>query len=201
MLAGFPKWHPPFAIVPLFDRGECTRMIQQAVSSQRLMPATVMKQDGSVGVDKKACTANLAPFRAGTEVYDFVRQRVVERLDTINERYQFDLFAADDPKLIPYVSVLEYNSLEGDKFEPHVDMAGRRGVEYRKLSIVVPLNETHLYEGGRLIIDTGEKFDATSQASLGEAVVFSSLTMHGVTPMLAGVRYSLVIFLQGPRFR
>jgi len=201
MIEGFPNWHPPFSVVPLFDSEHCALLIRLAMDSQKFSPAMVMKQDGSTGVDSRACTARLAPFRAGTPVYDITRERIVQRLTQINEQYQFDLFDPSEAKFMPYVSVLEYSGQQAAKFEPHVDMAGRRGVEYRKLSVVVPLNSPGVYEGGRLIIDTGEKFDAFDHARRGDAVVFASTTMHGVTPVTSGLRYSLVTFLQGPRFR
>lgn len=198
----FPEWHPPFSIIPLFDREECAGLIRLAHVSDRFKVASVGKIDGSVGSDADICSAQLAAFRKGTDVYDFVSGRIRERLSQINARYEFDLYAIDDSdgKLIPYVSILQYRAEDNAHFIPHTDMAGYKGADKRKLSLIVPLNSTAEFKGGELLVDVG-RYPASDMAGVGEGIVFNSLTLHGVNPVTEGVRYSLVAFIQGPRFR
>lgn len=201
MSSTFPNFHPPYAVVPLLDRNECQQIIDSAEESQRFQMAQVMRQDGKVGSDNRYCTAELAVFRSSHYIYDHVLSKVRDSLNLINARYEYDLFQTADLGFMPHVNVLRYDAANAGKFEQHVDMAGRPEVRFRKLSVVVPLNDPATYGGGRLIINTGEQFDAFANIQVGEAVVFSSLTMHGVTPVLQGTRYVLVFFIQGPSFR
>lgn len=200
-LPGFPAWLPPFALAPLFTAAECDRIILQAEASGKFKAAQVMMQDGQVGVEETHCLASMAAFWPGSELHTFVKERLAERVQLINQHYRFALFEPFDNRFIPNVGVLRYDGVNKSKFDPHVDVGGQHGVEYRKLSVVVPLNAASEYEGGRLIIDTGEKFDAMVHHQIGDAVIFPSFAMHGVTPVTAGKRYSLVTFLQGPHFQ
>lgn len=200
-ILGFSEWLPPFAVGSLLTLEECVGLRALAESSDLFVPAKVIRQDGKVGSDPAHCRAEMACFRANTPVYDHAKRRIVSMLKAINRRYQFDLFDPEDKRFMPFVSIMRYNEGTAAEFKPHVDMTGRVGVEHRKLSLVIPLNDPDEYEGGRLIIDTGERFDASAFSKSGEVVVFSSMTMHSVTPVVRGTRYSLVTFLHGPRFR
>jgi PKHD-type hydroxylase len=200
MSYAFPTWHPPFDHVPLFSPEECAWLIQQAEDSQKFAQAQVMRQDGKVGSDDDHCNADIATYKVSSPVHAFVFERVRKEIHQLNRKFNYRLFAASDYSVMPYVSVMRYDTAKSAKFQPHVDMAGHPGVRHRKLSVVVPLNDPIEYAGGRLIIDTGEKFDAFTDVKVGDGVVFSSLSMHGVTPVTKGIRYSLVFFIQGPSF-
>ena len=91
-----------------------------------------------------------------------------------------------------------YNE-DGDFYGWHIDNGMRSGDPPRKLSIVVQLSDPSEYEGGDLEVH------ATQHSRIAKAqglvTVFPSYRLHQVTPVTAGVRRSLVVWLCGPAFR
>ena len=59
--------------------------------------------------------------------------------------------------------------------------------------------ESFQYEGGDLIINQGK--ENKMKRDLGYAVIFPSWTLHKVTAMKKGERWSLVSWIAGPNFR
>lgn len=203
----FPQWLPPYAVSHLLDPDQCAAIIAHAEQSGKFAAAQVGRQNGDVGVEEEYCVAQMAMFQRGELPYDIVDDTfryIPTSLDKLNERYLFDLFPMRNVhkrQRMSCVSVMRYDAKDGGKFHPHIDVAGLPGADCRKLTVVVPLNDPASYEGGRLIIDTGERFDAFDGIVPGQAVTLCSMTMHGVTPVTQGTRYSLVFFLRGPHFR
>ena len=74
---------------------------------------------------------------------------------------------------------------------------------HRKLSMVIQLSDPSEYEGGDLEIQTlhlGPP-DPTVLRKQGNVIVFPSFLMHRVTPVTKGTRYSLVAWMEGPKWR
>jgi PKHD-type hydroxylase len=81
----------------------------------------------------------------------------------------------------------------------HIDM-GDNSKAPRKLSMVLQLSDPSEYEGGELqVLDTSEPQTINKQKGL--ITVFPSYTLHRVTPITKGVRYSLVVWTCGPAFK
>ena len=82
-------------------------------------------------------------------------------------------------------------------------------VSHRKLSIVVQLTEPSRYSGADLeFLEVDADYDDVQRDEFhsrcrrqGTAVVFPSFEFHRVTPLVAGVRHSLVCWVAGPPFR
>jgi PKHD-type hydroxylase len=68
----------------------------------------------------------------------------------------------------------------------------------RKLSLTVQLSSPDTYTGGELIIYPAQFVAPKDQ---GTMTVFASFMCHNVSPVTAGVRYSLVSWLAGPPFK
>jgi PKHD-type hydroxylase len=95
----------------------------------------------------------------------------------------------------------EYKAESAGHYNWHMDLqlynSGAGGV--RKLSASVILNEG--YEGGAFQVSTGnQERPVNVLASLGDAIVFPSFIQHRVTPVTTGVRYSMVVWVLGPKF-
>lgn len=88
---------------------------------------------------------------------------------------------------------------DGDFYGWHVDGGMSSNDPPRKLSMVVQLSSPDEYEGGDLQIH-GQCL-STVQKAQGLVTVFPSYTLHQVTPVTAGIRRSLVVWLCGPAFR
>jgi PKHD-type hydroxylase len=81
--------------------------------------------------------------------------------------------------------------------------------DIRKLSLSLALNDNSEYEGGKFQFDlrdhdTGIKRNILHAKELnkrGTIIVFPSFLTHRITPVTKGVRYSLVGWFKGPKFR
>ena len=71
----------------------------------------------------------------------------------------------------------------------------------RKLSVTVNLSDPNEYRGGSLKLGAVGQPEAAELRARGSMLVFPSFVEHGVTPLLAGQRYSLVAWFSGPNWR
>jgi PKHD-type hydroxylase len=70
--------------------------------------------------------------------------------------------------------------------------------ECRKLTVLAFLNDD--FEGGRLFLQVGhEKMYPIQKA--GTVLVFPSFILHGVEPVVKGIRRSIVTWMVGPWFK
>lgn len=199
-MEGFPKWLPPFAVVQLFDPNECAKLIRLAEKGERFRPGTVLDNSGVSSVMDSHAKFDNCAFRLGSDVRMRIQDRISRKLEQINARYQFRLF--NDPSdMMPYVNIQRYRGEVNAKIQAHSDLGGHEPLMHRKLSISVLLNDPRSYEGGRLVIDNGERFDTQVHCPVGSAIVFPSFMMHSVTPITQGTRYVLITSLHGPRFQ
>ncbi len=112
----------------------------------------------------------------------------------INARYyKYDLYG-----LVESFQYTVYHGAEGGHYSWHVDTG--KTVEPRKISLTLQLSDPSIYEGGELILQAGEG-PSQAQKARGTLVAFPSYVMHRVTPVTAGIRKSLVIWVAGPAFR
>jgi PKHD-type hydroxylase len=85
-----------------------------------------------------------------------------------------------------------------DHFAWHTDMSVV-GAAIRKVSMSVQLSEASNYSGGGLeFFGMGELPASRLQ---GSAITFPSFVMHRVAPLSYGLRWALVAWAVGPRFR
>tara|TARA_R100000005_G_C4886773_1_gene135658 strand:+ start:107 stop:640 length:534 start_codon:yes stop_codon:yes gene_type:complete len=71
----------------------------------------------------------------------------------------------------------------------------------RKLSIVMCLSSKDDYEGGELEIAYPSQFKFTFKLDYGEVIIFPSVMQHRVRKLISGERFSLVGWMEGPRFK
>lgn len=109
--------------------------------------------------------------------------------------FGFDLHAPFD------IQFTEYHGTSNGKYDWHHDVWLDSPRPYaRKLSVVVQLSDPSEYEGG-----TFEFFDVAQPGELflprGSILLFPSFLQHRVLPVTAGLRRSLVTWVEGPRWR
>lgn len=197
-MLSFPEWLPPFHVVELITPDEAKKVIEMAEKFCDFKPARVQYPTGEIGVVAEHCTCSMATFGPGHLIYSAFANSVLAQTEALNRRYEFDLYE-DFTRRFPNISILRYEAAEGGHFRPHIDLGGHRGVDHRKLTMVIPLNRD--YVGGRLHVDVGEVYDTQQHADVGYGIVFPSFAMHHVTPVTKGVRYVAVAWLHGPHFR
>ena len=92
-----------------------------------------------------------------------------------------------------------YNSVEEGHYDWHMDK-GNLNSSPRKLSMVLQLSDPTEYEGGDLeFMMSKDPIKATKQK--GIIYTFPSYILHRVTPVTAGTRKTLVVWLAGPKFK
>ena len=98
------------------------------------------------------------------------------------------------------VQFAEYDATEEQYYAWHHDIDWTQDSGYdRKLSIIIQLSSPEDYEGGDVefnMFTTPEAFKKR-----GSVLVFPSYLTHQVTPVTRGTRYSLVAWVEGPRWR
>jgi PKHD-type hydroxylase len=124
---------------------------------------------------------------------NWVYQRLTDIITRLNEDYfRFDLFGFTEG-----FQFTEYNAPSGH-YGKHVDNIYNGTV--RKLSFVLQLSDPKYYKGGELQIYLGEKPEVMKKEQ-GTVVAFPSPTLHEVTPIIEGRRYSLVGWITGKPFK
>lgn len=124
---------------------------------------------------------------------------IYERLTAIiqqnNEKFfNFDL------SMIENLQFTYYNSEENGCYKSHVDPLNWKIPHNRKLSVVIQLSDPSEYEGGELKLHTSHNPTVINKEK-GLVVTFPSYTLHEVTPVTKGERYSLVAWVHGPAFK
>ena len=73
----------------------------------------------------------------------------------------------------------------------------------RKLSVVLQLSSQDKYTGGNFEFNAPEinPLEIEPFRQQGSILIFPSFLFHRVTPILSGTRYSLVSWIEGPKFR
>lgn len=123
----------------------------------------------------------------------------------INEEYYgFDLYGYDT------FQYTVYDGMNQGHYDWHSDLL--YGIDLgdtlhssitRKLTMVMLLNEPDVdFTGGEFQLNVGRESEAaTINMKKGSVILFPSFVLHRVKPVLSGVRKSLVIWVEGPKFR
>jgi PKHD-type hydroxylase len=126
----------------------------------------------------------------------FIYTRIVDALNQINEQfYGYDIDGIED------LQFSEYDSSYAGMYKSHSDDSLDTTI-LRKLSFTLQLSTENSYEGGDLLLYRFKLNDPIQvKKQKGILAVFPSSTIHEVTPVTKGVRYSLVGWAYGPNFR
>jgi PKHD-type hydroxylase len=111
------------------------------------------------------------------------------------QSFGFDLTSPYD------IQCLEYHGADGGKFDWHQDVTWTQSlVSSRKLSFIAQLSDPADYEGGDFEF-WGYPSPPPEFRNKGAVLVFPSFLHHRVLPVTKGVRYALVSWIEGPKFR
>lgn len=98
----------------------------------------------------------------------------------------------------------EYDEADEGKYDWHEDINWLNGsCSHRKVSLVIQLSDPANYTGGELELAPPEMSvpDTEILRKKGSVIAFPSFVKHRVTPVKTGKRYSLVAWMEGPKFR
>ena len=132
-------------------------------------------------------------FLFPNSVTSWIFQRLTAVVSEINQRFfGFDLTSFDQG-----IQLTKYEAPD-QHYDWHVDRG--MGTGQRKLSLTLQLSDPQDYEGGDLELRFG-KDPIIADKERGVMTLFPSYTMHRVTPVTKGTRYSLVAWVSGPPFK
>jgi len=178
-----------------FDGGftdeEITR-IERMSSSFNLESATVSDQ-GIVNEVMRKSTVGWIPF---DDKYKWIYEKLARMISEANDvLWHFEL-----GELKEQIQYTEYYE-DGGHYDFHLDVGGGDPLNQRKISITVQLSDGSEYEGGDFQMLRGGIEPETLPKKKGAVIVFPSYILHRVTPVTAGTRKSLVLWIGGGSYR
>ena len=99
------------------------------------------------------------------------------------------------------VQFTEYNAEDSGTYGWHEDNIWTKDSPFdRKMSMVIQLSDKEGYTGGKLEL-VHDPLPAGTFENKGDVIFFPAFNRHRVTPVKLGVRYSLVTWFIGNKFR
>jgi PKHD-type hydroxylase len=114
------------------------------------------------------------------------------------EFFQFDLSGMYEPMQL---TLYHGHPESAGHYTWHTDMTMTDRLVPRKLSMSLLLSDPSECEGGNLEIKTDSDNIITLEQKRGRAWFFPSWVLHRVSPVTAGIRRSLVLWVGGPPFK
>ncbi|HKR01707.1 MAG TPA: 2OG-Fe(II) oxygenase [Pyrinomonadaceae bacterium] len=180
-----------------FDAATCEKIIDEMRSAWG-GPATVYRPSATNPVDESLRKTTRQML--SSETTEFVRQRLLARLEAVERHFQVKLSDCEEPQFLFYK--------EGDFFVAHQDGNSEQlefdHLRVRRISVVIFLGQQSeepapgTYCGGPLLFfnqgaDTDLKeLGLPLAGERGLLVAFRAETMHEVPPVTHGERYSIV---------
>jgi len=129
-----------------------------------------------------------------TEQFMWLYWELANLINTANNRmWNFDIHGMQED-----IQFTEYHGNDQGFYDWHLDVG--ESTSMRKISIVVMLSDPADYEGGLLQFKTGQT-ERTVPREKGTVILFPPYFLHRVTPVTAGTRRTLVLWVSGPPFR
>jgi PKHD-type hydroxylase len=195
---GLSITHPFIALSGVFTKEEC-ESISSIGSNLPMMDSVV---GGTQSYPSKHRQSTNSFLEANNET-EWVFNKIIEASAFVNEKYfQYDLYG------FSFIQYTEYGS-DFDHYNWHMDLDLIKEVptghiaSTRKLSASVILSNENEYEGGKFEIHMDPESNAlyAPKQEQGSIIFFPSFSMHRVTPVSDGTRKSLVVWIEGPRFK
>lgn len=184
-----PGW---CSIDDIFTDDELVKIIKMG-SDNNLSTPTEAKI-GSKTDDKKNTDvrkSKISWIRTDVETNIWLFKKLTDVITQVNNNvFNFDI------EYIQNLQFTEYNI--GDFYGHHTDIAYESD-RSRKLSFSIQLSDESTYDGGNLKLYCGEPFTVPRKKST--ITIFPSYVLHEVEPVNKGVRYALVGWIVGPKFR
>lgn len=129
---------------------------------------------------------------------------IVDMITSYANHANRDFFGFDISHGIFDMQFTIYNAHDRGRYDWHFDSFFKsKNRSDRKLSFVLQLSDPNDYEGGQFEFKNfdGVEFDKNDFLPKGSVLVFPSFFEHRVTEVTAGKRYSLVSWIEGPKWR
>jgi predicted 2-oxoglutarate/Fe(II)-dependent dioxygenase YbiX len=175
-------WHFPDAMTP-----EAAKKIIESLEAQ------AQGEDAEIGTVKGTVNKEVRDVKKiNLPSYRGIGATMVGLGMSANyQAWKFDITHSNQTDYLKY-------DVEGH-YHAHVDTFIKPGdTQCRKLTVLIFLNDD--FEGGRLFLQNGHDKVYPPQGA-GTCLVFPSFIVHGVEPVIKGIRRSVVTWLVGPWFK
>lgn len=174
----------------VFTSQELERII---VIGKRLLPQRA--ETGGSGKDCLNHRRSFVSWIGANSETDWIFKKLTDLvIENNNQFWNYDL------DKIERLQFTQYLSEENGTYHAHVDPMNWSNSHNRKLSMSLQLSDPSEYEGGEVILHNSHEPTFVPKER-GMAVFFPSHTLHEVTPVTKGIRYSLVAWIHGPNLR
>lgn len=194
--AELPNFTDYYRYAQCFSPPECAELIRIA-ETKNMEPGSVGIASGQTAVVDCAIR-QVSTARLTAEDVPWAFDNLVQKVTWANAEYRFDLNGLYENIGVMRYDPAAYGSPAGH-YNWHQDFGGGTASR-RKISIVSLLSDPKDFDGGDLRLFTYHEQTA-DLSNKGDMVMFPSWTSHCVTDITRGVRYSLVAWVSGPRFR
>ena len=170
---------------------ECQALIDETESKLALVAGKTEDHHAALR------SSDIAWFSADNE-HRWLFERIKECINDINQNwFRYNLIGFEGIQFTKY-STSDGNA--GGFYATHKDSKLLPGGTIRKLSFTIQLCEDSSYAGGDVVLYDSLTDCVKLSRALGSISFFPSYTIHEVTPVTAGTRYSLVGWACGPAF-
>lgn len=175
-----------------FEPDHCEKIIQQSLCIPLERGKVI--SDNPDGLDNTARISNIAWLSSDISgPFAWIYEHCAKVVAAVNKQFfNYELDYLENLQFTVYDSA-------GSHFSKHVDNLSSAN-KNRKLSFSVQLSASETYTGGDLLLYNGEK-PTYAVREQGYINFFPSWTLHEVTPITSGTRYSLVGWCHGPKFK
>jgi PKHD-type hydroxylase len=183
--------------LPLFQPCATAQDFLTAPEMDRLIAehaALVTAGQVSYGNTNAALRRSRVAFLGAEQKHAWLYQRLWAAVEQCNRQF----FDVDVVGVEPNVQIARYDATESGFYDWHFDFGPSRPL--RKLSISIQLSSSADYDGGDLELLYGPVPQRLDR-SRGAFIIFPSFMLHRVTPVTRGVRWSLVAWIHGKRWR
>ena len=150
----------------------------------------------------KLADGNLDPTIRRSQVFMLENtakyQWLYERFSFAAQQANRHHFGVDISGIEGNIQLARYDSSDEGFYGWHTDFGGVSPL--RKISFSVQLSHPEDYDGGDLELFVDDP-PAKLTRQRGAVIAFPSFTLHRVTPVTRGTRWSLVAWIVGPRWR
>ncbi len=185
-------WHE------FFKDSDIDEVVRQC-QSVALTKSTISQNNPKIDNNVRVSNVN---FHSRNEKNSWIFDRFNFGIEDINSKfYHFDLYGYSS------FQYSEYDASNSGKYDFHMDtFANEESLKVqltRKLSLVILLSEPGLdFEGGEFQInESSEEKVKTIEMKKGTLIAFPSFIIHRVKPVTKGIRRSIVIWVEGPKFK
>ena len=174
-----------------FTPDECEQIIQSTIENNELKEGMI--GGGIFPTYNPEYRKNNVIFLNTNDNTNWIYERFAQVITNLNEQYfGFDLYGMTED-----LQFSQYNT-PGEFYDKHLDSS--MGTPPRKLTAVLQLSDPKSYDDCELLLHIGEPPERMPKDQ-GKIIVFPSYTLHQVTPITRGTRYSLVSWVSGPSFK